>query len=1294
MRKVVRIAREGAGGRTAGGINAKQRVHAQIACGQKVEVGRAGADHAEAGAATDHLFGAGHCGVAVGQTQVTGLRIRLQQAAVGRSGIGASHQAHGPGLRAFGQHGRHGPELPLAARVLDAQLHRRRTTRQLDVGARRQQRATRQRLAAIEDHGGGGAQVAGQWHALGPDHGLHTCQTAQQGAGVQGAVGRQGHALAQQGARSKQHIARGIPYCGRQHRASGYFQSRGQGRRDRQPRAGDQVTGLDRQVEVEDDARRERGAVGQGHAAARHHRRAAGVVNAGAQHPAIVIGGRWRRCKTIVDAAVDGQVTAGAQGQATGLPRTADVVDLLVVRVDAGVAVARQVQVARYHDIAARIGHGIAHDLDAGTQMKGIGKARIAQAGQLAGHETGARCCGVDEVITVVVLVLEPGLGDLLVGPPAGSGRADQRRIVVALHAVDRDGASAADVEHAARVDGDVAVDRRIAGIVQSRQTVRADARRREFERAARAAVVQPRCAAHGHTSAVTQVDAHAVSQRQLTGAGTQVDDGAVGCIDDFAVAVHAQLAAMGVQHRAAVQRQAMLASQRDAADPCTAGIHQTRDPQAAVIHRHVDAAGLESVSDAQVALLELEAAGAVDLALVQSFVEGSELVAQGATGAQALGLDLHRTGKIGHQGAAGIVVTAATGQDLACQIDRAGSAVHGHRPQLAGLVVLRRQVDARTRRLQYVARAAVQAHLATRAVLGQIVEGDGAAGHIDRCRVGQHHVAARAQRELAAGQHHGAGQADAVTLQRQLRAQAIGLAGGASRSGDFNGAACGDAVHRAGLARHQRGQDAQVATAVGIALEGVVHALALVDREAAPVVGGDAFARRQLDVGKSQGQAVEGLDGAGLGKLSVAELDALGVDVQPPAASAGATRHHRGGRRRGTLPDQVGGVDGGHVTGPAVTIDRRGGKHQLTQQGLAGHRVVGVQRGGAVEIEAVARRELQGFQCRRAELRVAAQQAVQHGLSEGQAGGQAIAGRCGGQRLRAADVDAGQAQVEVTGAVAHFIAHCQGLVGHGNDAALGIQGGLPAARLAAAHAQADAAAGLHVRRAGHVEQAVGHGQHVAHLVDIAISRIIAGLATADGVDRRPLFHDDRARRALAHHEHLRCRQLRSCAQDHGAVAGVDALGLRDDVAGLSVLERGHAADHQPCGADAIETVGIHADAAETIGSGLACSHHFDAAVIHVQQCDAASVAAGRSVEATDALEGEGVRAGARSQRQLQGSGIDRQHRPRHAQSRRVRDGKLRIPGFVVLGVTAQGVGGGQRHLAGQAVADAGMGSG
>ena len=323
-------------------------------------------------------------------------------------------------------------------------------------------------------------------------------------------------------------------------------------------------------------------------------------------------------------------------------------------------------------------------------------------------------------------------------------------------------------------------------------------------------------------------------------------------------------------------------------------------------------------------------------------------------------------------------------------------------------------------------------------------------------------------------------------------------------------------------------------------------------------MVGGDALAGIQIDVGKAQCQAIKGCGSTRLGKVPVTEFDALGVDIQAPATGAGSIGNRGNRPRLGALPDQVGGVDRRHVIGAARTIDRRSGDHQVVQQGLAGHRVVGVQGGGAVEVEAVTCGQLQGFQRRGAELGVTAQQAFEQLLAEGHARWQALARRRLGQGFGAANVDARHPHVQVTGAVAHFVAHLQAAVGERNNRALGIQGGLPRASCTVTYAQLDARTGVRLLRTDHVKQAVRHRQHVSHAVDEAVTRVITGLATANGIDRGTLLDDDVT--GGGQHQHFRRCQGRALPQDNRPGA---AFGGKDVVAALTIPDQRHPTDHQ-----------------------------------------------------------------------------------------------------------------------------------
>jgi len=153
--------------------------------------------------------------------------------------------------------------------------------------------------------------------------------------------------------------------------------------------------------------------------------------------------------------------------------------------------------------------------------------------------------------------------------------------------------------------------------------------------------------------------------------------------------------------------------------------------------------------------------------------------------------------------------------------------------------------------------------------------------------------------------------------------------------------------------------------------------------------------------------------------------------------------------------------------------------------------------------------------------LRVAAQQAVEQRLVQGQAGWQVVCGSRRGEGFDAAQVDGAHAQVEVTSAIAHLVAQLEGAVGQGHDAAIGIQPGLAGADARAACADVDTTAGhtADLRGTHHVQQTVGHRQHIGNLVDKTVAGVVAGGTAPQGVDRSALLYHDGA--GVAHQEHF-----------------------------------------------------------------------------------------------------------------------------------------------------------------------------
>ncbi|MNF65436.1 hypothetical protein D3C84_471960 [compost metagenome] len=321
------------------------------------------------------------------------------------------------------------------------------------------------------------------------------------------------------------------------------------------------------------------GTVSKGHTRARHNQVAAERLHTRHQFPAGVIDGfRWW-CKTVVDAAVNIQVATGANHQAAGLAGTVDR-GFLGVRVETGVTVAGQVQIALHHQIAVS---GLAGYFHAGTQVEGIGVGGVIQAGQFALQQIriGQGC--VDERGAVDVNAVQISLVDDLVRTTAGGRVGAVGGINVAARGVEPNGARTLNVQRTAGIDSDIA----------STHT-----RSVEFQCAPRATVMLPRQITDGDVGAVTQVDPRTGGQRQQAIAGVQLDHGPVRCVDDLSVAIDPQHLAMGIEHRAAGHGQAIFARQANAADALATGVDQAHDGKAAVVHRDIDLASLEPVAN------------------------------------------------------------------------------------------------------------------------------------------------------------------------------------------------------------------------------------------------------------------------------------------------------------------------------------------------------------------------------------------------------------------------------------------------------------------------------------------------------------------------------------------------------------------------------------------------------------------------------------------------------------------------------------------------------------------------
>ncbi|HIF6746819.1 TPA: hypothetical protein ACX37G_005044, partial [Serratia marcescens] len=115
---------------------------------------------------------------------------RIGQPRIGRLQVGASHQAHAPGLRTGRQHRRDGPVA--RHRTGRAYVHRRGTIGQADIAAGRQEGPGAQgqptgQAHAVDfavDFAVGQRGAAGQRHAARPGHPRHGRRQRQTAAGA------------------------------------------------------------------------------------------------------------------------------------------------------------------------------------------------------------------------------------------------------------------------------------------------------------------------------------------------------------------------------------------------------------------------------------------------------------------------------------------------------------------------------------------------------------------------------------------------------------------------------------------------------------------------------------------------------------------------------------------------------------------------------------------------------------------------------------------------------------------------------------------------------------------------------------------------------------------------------------------------------------------------------------------------------------------------------------------------------------------------------------------------------
>jgi hypothetical protein len=87
------------------------------------------------------------------------------------------------------------------------------------------------------------------------------------------------------------------------------------------------------------------------------------------------------------------------------------------VRIEAGITVTRQVDIALHHQVA--IG-GFAGDLNPWAQMERISVGRVVEAGEFALQQVSVTQRRIDEVLAVVADALEHRLIDHLIRPTAG----------------------------------------------------------------------------------------------------------------------------------------------------------------------------------------------------------------------------------------------------------------------------------------------------------------------------------------------------------------------------------------------------------------------------------------------------------------------------------------------------------------------------------------------------------------------------------------------------------------------------------------------------------------------------------------------------------------------------------------------------------------------------------------------------------------------------------------------------------------------------------------------------------
>src|SRR5690606_20613140 len=268
------------------------------------------------------------------------------------------------------------------------------------------------------------------------------------------------------------------------------------------------------------------------------------------QNPATIISRDTQHggIEAIRQTAKNRQISSGAQYQGPGLAR-AIYRAFLSMRIYAGIAVARQINIPIYMQITIWIRGGIADNLHTRAQVELI--TISPQPGQLALHQGLIRQSLVAEGFTIQMLLTQVVLIDTLVAATIYRFIEAELRIVVLLESIDGNRPGPGNVECTACINIDIVA-----------------------RRATQARCVQSDSAVIRMGTSHTQIHAHAIGQNQTTLARINFNDSPVRCFNHLAVTVPTQHTGTGIQHGAASQGHPSLGSQANAARLLTAGIN------------------------------------------------------------------------------------------------------------------------------------------------------------------------------------------------------------------------------------------------------------------------------------------------------------------------------------------------------------------------------------------------------------------------------------------------------------------------------------------------------------------------------------------------------------------------------------------------------------------------------------------------------------------------------------------------------------------------------------------------